>query len=237
MVNGSGTGSHSVRSAITDNYHVYSIDLRGHGDSGRVPNGYGFAEYSTEVIEFLRNIVGQPAFIIGHSLGAITALDTCAKAPELAAAATLEDPPLYIKPEPFFRGSLDLRRKNLSVRETADELRKIDKESSDEQIMFDALSLTKCDPEIWARLISLVEGDLWNPETALQRSTSPILLLRGSHELYSAISEEEAARASLMMNNGRVVKWDDVGHGMHSSQPERFVKQAKEFFTEVQASI
>lgn len=223
----------SIMDQFAENWHVYAIDLRGHGDSGRVPGGYGFADYSTEVVEFLQTVIAEPTFVIGHSLGAITAVDTCAKVPEFVAAATLEDPPLYIKPEPYFQGSFDLRNKNLSVEDTADELRKVEPDSSEEQIKFNAVSLTKCDPEIWGRLISLVKGDPWDPDSVLSSATSPILLLRGSPDLYSALSDEEAHQASKMLPNGRVTQWDDVGHGMHTPQPERFVKQVTDFFAEV----
>ena len=30
---------------FAEKWHVYAIDLRGHGDSGRVPDGYGFVDY------------------------------------------------------------------------------------------------------------------------------------------------------------------------------------------------
>ena len=223
----------SIMDEFVDDWHVYSIDLRGHGDSGRVPGGYGFSDYSTEVIDFLRNVITQPAFLIGHSLGAITSLYTCAKVPNLVAAAVLEDPPLYIKPEPYFQGSLDLRKRNLSVLETAAALRETDHDSSDQQILFNAVSLTKCDPEIWSRLISLVEGDPWDPEIALSEANSPILLLRGNPDLFSAISDLEAAQAARHLQKGRIVQWGDVGHGMHSPQPERFVEQVSTFFAEV----
>jgi pimeloyl-ACP methyl ester carboxylesterase len=223
----------SIMDELADRWHIYSIDLRGHGDSGRVPGGYGFADYSTEVIDFLQNVIGQPTFIVGHSLGAITAVGTCAKASQLVAAAVLEDPPLYIEPEPYFQGSLDLRNKNLSIEDTAKELRKDDKDSSGEQLIFNATSLTKCDPEIWARLIEIVENDPWDPDAVLSRATSPILLLRGNPELYSALTESKAAQAAKMLSDGKVVQWLDVGHGMHSPQPERFIKEVSEFFDEV----
>ena len=48
-------------------WHVYAVDLRGHGDSGRTPNKYRFIDYPIEIVEFLRNVVGGPAFLVGHS--------------------------------------------------------------------------------------------------------------------------------------------------------------------------
>ncbi|WP_342824950.1 alpha/beta fold hydrolase [Candidatus Lucifugimonas marina] len=58
----------SIMDQFAENWHVYAIDLRGHGDSVRVPGGYGFADYSTEVVEFLQTVIAEPTFVIGHSL-------------------------------------------------------------------------------------------------------------------------------------------------------------------------
>lgn len=93
---GRWTNWEPVMHGVAGQWHVYAIDLRGHGDSGRVSNGYGFNDYSIEVIEFLRKVVGRPAYLVGHSLGGVTAASVCASAPDLVAAAVLEDPPLYI---------------------------------------------------------------------------------------------------------------------------------------------
>ena len=61
---------------FAEKWHVYAVDLRGHGDSGRVPDSYAFVDYPTEIMEFLRDVVGQPAFLVSHSLGAVTATRT-----------------------------------------------------------------------------------------------------------------------------------------------------------------
>ena len=48
-----------------------------------------------------------------------------------------------------------------------------------------------------------------------------------------AVRDVEATRADELLENGRYVKWDDVGHGMHNEQPERFVNLVNVFFGQV----
>ncbi|MDP7090127.1 MAG: alpha/beta fold hydrolase [Dehalococcoidia bacterium] len=54
-------------------WHVYAIDFRGHGESGRTPDKYEFGDYPTEVVEFLREVVNKTSIHVGHSLGGVTA--------------------------------------------------------------------------------------------------------------------------------------------------------------------
>jgi pimeloyl-ACP methyl ester carboxylesterase len=230
----------SVVDQFAADWHVYAIDLRGHGDSGRVPGGYAFADYHNEVVEFIREIVGDPALLVGHSLGGITTASVCSHAPELVAAGVMEDPPLYIREwfdesnfAPRFKMTLELCKKNLNLRDTAIELRKINPEATDEAIINRALSLTKVDPEA---LEFVIEGRSDNGPSAdevLSSVKSPMLLIQANPDLGGAMRDVEATRTADLLEQGRYVKWDDVGHGMHNAQPKRFVQLVNAFFRQV----
>ncbi|HIF71849.1 MAG TPA: alpha/beta hydrolase [Dehalococcoidia bacterium] len=223
------------------NWHVNALDLRGHGGSGRVPGGYAFDKYSVEVIEFLQGVVGQPAFIVGHSLGGVTAGVLGAAAPELVRAVALEDPPIYTNEwfdespfAPSFQAAMDIRNKSLGMTDTAIEIRKIDDVSSDEQIVMRAIAITKTDPEVWKVVLEGREAESLNPDDVLSAITAPVLLMQGNPDMGGALRDVEASRAVELMKQGRYVKWDDVGHHMHSAEPERFVQLVNAFFRQVQ---
>ena len=229
-----------VITQLADSWHIHAIDLRGHGDSGWVPNKYAFVDYPCEVIEFIQEVIKQPVYVIGHSLGGITTAGLCAIAPELVTAATLEDPPLYIREwfdessfAPIFQAVLDIRNQNLDERETAIELRKIDPESSNEAIFTRAQAVTKADPGIWDAAISGQIHENWNPDEVLQAIKTPTLLMQANPDKGGALRDIEATRANELLENGRYVKWDDVGHGMHNEQPERFVNLINTFFGQI----
>src|SRR5215216_3856606 len=87
-------GWHSALPELTKHWHVYVPDLRGHGKTGHAPDEqYHNADYARDVIAFLKHI-GEPAVLMGHSLGAMVAIVTAAQYPEGVRAIVLLDPPL-----------------------------------------------------------------------------------------------------------------------------------------------
>jgi len=54
--------------ALAVSWHVYALDLRGHGQSGRVPGCYRLQDYVDDLAALLQQVTG-PAILFGHSLG------------------------------------------------------------------------------------------------------------------------------------------------------------------------
>ncbi len=80
---------------LSAHWHVYVPDLRGHGTSDRAPDDcYGNADYARDIIAFLKSIDGEPVVLMGHSLGAMTAIVAAAEYSEHMRAVILLDPPL-----------------------------------------------------------------------------------------------------------------------------------------------
>jgi pimeloyl-ACP methyl ester carboxylesterase len=78
-----------------DGHHAYAYDHRGHGESARAPGTYTFLTFARDTVEFLRQVVSEPAILVGHSLGGMCAIYAAANAPEFVKAVFLVDPPLY----------------------------------------------------------------------------------------------------------------------------------------------
>src|SRR5262249_53377431 len=83
-------------------YHIYALDLRGHGLSGRTPGAYKIVDFPKGIDIFLREQVGKPAVLLGHSLGTNVVLQVAASAPELVLALILEDPDGHLVTEVGF---------------------------------------------------------------------------------------------------------------------------------------
>jgi pimeloyl-ACP methyl ester carboxylesterase len=80
--------------ALTDRYRVLRLDFRGHGRSGRFAGGYDFAGYVSDAAAACTQVAGEPAIVVGHSLGGGTAAALAQRHPELVRAVVLEDPAL-----------------------------------------------------------------------------------------------------------------------------------------------
>jgi pimeloyl-ACP methyl ester carboxylesterase len=77
------------------NYHVFVVDVRGHGKSTKTPGEYSYNIIGEDLKEFLEKVIKKPAIVSGLSSGAILALWLAANAPEFVSAAISEDPPLF----------------------------------------------------------------------------------------------------------------------------------------------
>ena len=80
--------------ALSLRWHIFGIDLRGHGKSGRVARGYRMREYGEDVARLLRERVPQPAVVFGHSLGGMVGMWLAANHPGLVRALILGDNPI-----------------------------------------------------------------------------------------------------------------------------------------------
>jgi pimeloyl-ACP methyl ester carboxylesterase len=71
-------------------YRVLAVDLRGHGASPRTRAGLSIADLADDVAE---TVEGPVELLVGHSLGALVALQLVGANPGFARRLVLEDPP------------------------------------------------------------------------------------------------------------------------------------------------
>lgn len=83
-----------VLPSLAQRYHVFAVDVYGHGRSARVPSKYSVPAIGKDLATFLRTVVGGPAIVSGHSSGGQLATWLAAYEPTLVRGAVLEDPPL-----------------------------------------------------------------------------------------------------------------------------------------------
>jgi pimeloyl-ACP methyl ester carboxylesterase len=77
---------------LARDYRVTAYDLRGHGASSAPPTGYTSAEMA-EDFRHLHEALGLgPAYLVGHSFGAVVALHAAVLCPERVAGLILSDP-------------------------------------------------------------------------------------------------------------------------------------------------
>ena len=85
---------------LADRYRVVRLDFRGHGRSGRTPGAYRFPDYIADATAVCEQVLGEPAVLIGHSLGGGTAAGLAQTRPELVRGVVLEDPAIMAPPAP-----------------------------------------------------------------------------------------------------------------------------------------
>ncbi len=227
----------SVSDAFATDWHVFSVDLRGHGKSSWTSEGYHWRYYAYDQIEFIERVIGDPAFVIGHSLGASTALGLNAERPDLVRAAVYEDPPLFVhrrwEGNQFrngFSATLEVLEANPDLQTLVDHVKETNPEYDDDRCQDCATKLLAMDPEVFRSTLSGRARANWRSEDLLARAEAPGLLLQAEPSLGAALWDEEAVEAMRLLPQAEFEKWDDSGHGMHNSFPERFIERVLRFF-------
>jgi pimeloyl-ACP methyl ester carboxylesterase len=69
--------------ALAAALHVHALDLRGHGHTADVEGPFTYDALARDTVEFLEKVVGGPAHLVGHSVGAGVALHVALRRPDL----------------------------------------------------------------------------------------------------------------------------------------------------------
>lgn len=84
-----------VLPALGEKWHIYAVDMYGHGGSTHDEGLYYLDVNGDDLIWFINNVIGGPTVVAGHSNGALTAAYIAAYGGENVAGAVLEDPPVF----------------------------------------------------------------------------------------------------------------------------------------------
>jgi len=79
-----------VMPAMTQRWHVYALDFRGHGSSKHTPT-YRYLDHINDVINFIEDVVGEPVHLYGTSLGGMVSLMVAARRPDLIKSLVFGD--------------------------------------------------------------------------------------------------------------------------------------------------
>jgi pimeloyl-ACP methyl ester carboxylesterase len=228
-----------VYELIHDRWHVYAVDLRGHGKSGHTDTGYDFTDYPRDIVAFVSQVISKPTVIWGHSLGAITAMGVAVEIPDLVSAAILEDPPMMIVGSPAMSPFRDrfIRTHELMLEQPPDDevlavLREIGPGQPEEAYRRRLMAVRSSDPAIYIRVVEGRPSPDWDPEATLAAISSPTLLMQADPEAGAAVLDEHAERAMGILQDAEHVKFPGVGHGIHATVTQETVDLMERFVRE-----
>jgi pimeloyl-ACP methyl ester carboxylesterase len=223
---------------LTPTWQIYACDLRGHGKSGRVADRYRLTDYVQDIVTFLRQQISTPTILLGHSLGALTALGATADLPEHVRALVLLDPPLFnrnlsIEATPEFKGWFSwVYETTTAAQSYADILvrcREMAPDADETAIRAMADNVSCIAPETVGIALhdQLLEG--FDLERALQHVTCPTLLIRGDWDHGSAIRDEDADLVQANTPQATIVQLPKAGHLFFLEQMETTTQHVMTF--------
>lgn len=237
MVHGLSGNAHAFDALaphFTAKYHVFSVDVRGRGDSDWAEDG----DYSNEAyvadLEGLRAALGLERFsLVGTSMGGRISLAYSGAYPDRVERAVIND----IGPEVDPRGGERIRnstRDAASFFQTMDDVltwhrqaRPAFNQLNDKELRITAGHAVKAVPSggfTWKMDPAVRENPRRpDPEASwvqAKQITAPLLLVRGAES--ELLSPEVAARMVRELQDCRMVEVPGVGHAPTLMEPEAF---------------
>lgn len=229
----------AVLQELTSDHQVFAPDLRGHGDSGRVPDGYRFTQYAEDIVPFLRDVVGEPAALVGHSLGGVIATVIGADNPDLVTSVVAVDPPLFTKrhaaegnPNKYrerFKRAQDLAASDMTEIGLFTMLQKRSPDRPAYVSRALARNLIKLDPDVFTLALEGGKQLDFDPEDLVGRLARPMLLMRADPANGSAVKEDDAKWAAEKNSLISHVLIEDSAHEIHHSHRDEFLKAVREY--------
>ncbi|WP_166338532.1 alpha/beta fold hydrolase [Xiamenia xianingshaonis] len=97
LVHAQGTDSHSfdrVIKPLSRDFSIYAVDCFGHGKSPHDPALYNVASAGDALVQLIKDVVGRPCALLGHSSGGLIAAYAAGRT-DLCKLLVLEDPPFF----------------------------------------------------------------------------------------------------------------------------------------------
>jgi esterase len=237
LLHGGNQSCHSwdlVSLHLSDRYHVYALDQRGHGDTEWSRDiDYSMEAMAADVLAFLADQNIENPVIFGHSMGGRVALNTLLEVPDAARAAVLVDVGPELSPEgvkvvgDFVTHNVEFDDLDVFL----DRVARYDAFRTREHVArtvkynllqrVDGKYVSKVDHRrIPGRFRNLELGDV-------TKVSCPILLVRGGES--QVLLADAAERFIQALPNGRMVTVPNVGHNVHGGNTPGFLEAISPF--------
>lgn len=233
---------------LADSYDVIMTDARAHGHSGASTGEVSISLLAEDAAAVIRALELQKPFVIGHSMGAVTAATVAANYPDVVRAVILEDPPL-----------LDRAPSQATINQDLVGSTEEQSVPSRWQWLFDLRALTReeriargrvlnptwAEEEIipWADSKGEMNVAFLEPAHAaliafqwrdtMSRIQCPILLITGEPQQGAIVTPEIARQAASLWKQGEVVHIAGAGHSIHRDRYAEVMAAVRTFLNKV----
>jgi pimeloyl-ACP methyl ester carboxylesterase len=228
MIHGNSLSAKSyvkqLDSALGKKFHLFALDLPGHGDSLRAidaRNSYSLPGYAEVILALIDNLNLSNLVLVGHSLGGHIALELSEMIPEIKGIFIFGTPPLGIPPA-FNEAFLDMRLiPTMLIKEGA------------EVPQFFVDDINNTDPDARKFLVRNVAKNKFKDEIKIVSNLKiPLAIIHGAYDIIINLAYITKLHIpSLWRNEIQVIK--DAGHSPQWETADEFNNILEEFLKEI----
>jgi pimeloyl-ACP methyl ester carboxylesterase len=209
-------------------FHLYMLDLRGHGESDKPARGYSLAHYAADVEEVLDGLQVSDAVLVGSSLGGAVAV--AVEAPvDLVSHRVLVDPPLTggpVRDPDMFAAILSLKRD--PVPRLAEYLATSNPGAGRHYLTIMSEMWHNASDGVITDMLDRSQ-DYFDLDAALLADEAPTLLLQADPAMSPSLTTENARRTLELLPHGSLYTVEGAGHAIHAYRPAEFVDLVRRF--------
>jgi pimeloyl-ACP methyl ester carboxylesterase len=243
LLHGGGLNAYTwdkVAGALGDNFHCYAPDLRGHGDSEWSPTmEYGIGPHAADLARFVDHLGLTRCFLVGHSLGGLTAVRYAARHSRRIAGLVVVDVSPFVNQNAevnrirrFVLGRTEFPSLDDAVAYTR-HYRPQRKTAGLRRSLARSLRLRPDGRWTWKHDLRHIDDHYFSTviEDAhalldeVDEIRCPVLVIRGSE----GCPVDDASRFAALLHDGRLVTIGDAGHNVHRDKPHEFVNALRSF--------
>lgn len=228
-----------VAASLSADYDVIMIDARGHGRSEAPESGYDLLTLANDLHGVILALRLNKPYILGHSMGAATALVMAALCPQVPQAILLEDPtPWWVSPRDsdFSQGAEAIRNWALRLKsQTREQIITEGREQnplwSEEELAPWADSKVRFSMNAINNLFNtnLTAGINW--EEDLPRISCPVLVLTADLDKGAAVAPSDAEALQTLVPQLKVEHIAHAGHNIRREQFPHFMEAVRAFLS------
>ncbi|PJJ61013.1 alpha/beta fold hydrolase [Hymenobacter chitinivorans] len=213
--------------ALAADYDVIMPDARGHGESGVPAAGYRYDDHAADIAGLIRALELPPVFLLGHSMGGMTAAVVASQAPALLRGLVLADP-TFLSPamqqQVYESDVVEQHRRvlELPLEEVLADARRRHPHRPAETLALMARARLQTSPRAFEVLTPP------NPDyrQLIGQLSVPGLLVVGEQGVVSGAVAQELQELNPRL---RVERIREAGHALHLDQPAPFATVVRAF--------
>lgn len=210
-------------------FHVFALDLRGHGDSDKPDCCYSHADFVADVIAFMDALSLRHVALVGHSMGSLIAHEIAVDYPGRVEKLVL------MGSAPTAVGDPSTPPLQMLVAGLSDPIDPAFVRQFEQSIFFGPVpdsfidtataESLKIPAAIWQKVVAGITTEDHSAKLADIRA--PTLILWGDQDEIFGRADQDRLLASIP--DSRLIVFPQVGHGLHVERPRRTVQDIVHF--------